>query len=93
MTVEEWRADRQWVASAAAVLRSPQLQQMLDAVANSGPAFEVLPLSASWMDRATAQARQEGYTMALANLAALGQEQPMAEPVEAMFEVEAGGGR
>jgi len=86
LTVAEWRADRQWVASAAAVLHNPQVQQMLDAVANSAPGFEVLPLSASAQERVVQQARQEGYTMALANFAALGHEQALREPVEAVFE-------
>lgn len=89
LTVAEWRADRQWVATAAGVLRDPRVQHMLDAVANSSPGFEVLPLNASAQERVVQQARQEGYTMALANFAALGREQALAEPIEARFEAEA----
>lgn len=86
LTVGEWRADKQWVATAAGVLHDPRVQQMLDAVANSAPGFEVLPLSAGAMERAVQQARQEGYIMALTNFAALGREQALLEAVEATFE-------
>lgn len=90
LTVAEWRADPGWAAMAATVLADPRLQQMLDAVANSAPGFEVLPLSAGPHERAAQQARGEGYTMALANLAALGRQEAMREPVEATFGAEAG---
>jgi hypothetical protein len=86
LTVAEWRSDRAWVASAAAVLRQPQLRQMLDAVGNSSPAFEVLPLDAGVNARLVQQARAEGYTMALANFEALGTEVARQEPVQARFE-------
>lgn len=88
LTVAEWRADPGWAAMAASVLSDPRLKQMLDAVANSAPGFEVLPLGAMPHERAAQQARSEGYTMALANLEALGREEAMREPVEARFEAE-----
>lgn len=88
LTVDVWRSDPGWVATAASVLHDPRVQQMLDAVANSAPCYEVLPLSASWMDRAALQARQEGYTLALSNLAALAKGSALPEPVEATFERE-----
>lgn len=90
LTVAEWRADPGWAAMAATVLADPRLQQMLDTVANSAPGFEVLPLSASLVERSVQQARGEGYTLALANLAALGRAEALREPVEATFGAEAG---
>jgi hypothetical protein len=88
LTVAEWRADPGWAAMAASILSDSRLQQMMDAVANSSPAFEVLPLGAMPHERAAQQARAEGYTMALANLAALGRQEAMRAPVEALFSAE-----
>ncbi len=88
LTVEEWRADKAYVASAAGILRDPRVQQMLDCCANSSPGFDVLPIGAPLQDRAVMQARQEGYVLALANFAALGQEQALADRIESTFEPE-----
>lgn len=86
LTVQEWRADPGWVGTGASVLSDPRLRQMLDVVGNSSPAFEVLPYGTAAQDRLVAQARAEGYTMALANLEALGVQQALRHPVEATFE-------
>ncbi len=86
LTVPEWRADPGWVGTAASVLSDPRLKQMLDVVGNSSPAFEVLPLGAGAQERIVQQARGEGYTMALANLEALGVGQALQTPMEATFE-------
>ncbi len=86
LTVPEWRSDPGWVGTAASVLSDPRLKQMLDVVANSSPAFEVLPMGTATQDRLVAQARAEGYTMALANLEALGVGQALQTPMEATFE-------
>lgn len=86
LTVEEWRSDPGWVATGASVLHDSKLRMMLDVVANSAPGNEVLPLGTSTQDRLVAQARQEGYVMALANLEALGVEKPIQRAVEALFD-------
>lgn len=86
MTVQEWRRDGHWVGQAQAVLRDGRLRLMLDAVANSGPGLDVLPLGTGAQDRIVQQARQEGYVMALANLEALGRMVQEEEPVQATFQ-------
>ncbi len=86
LTVAEWRSDLGWVGTAATVLGDARLRLMLDCVANSAPGLEVLPLDASPQARIAQQARGEGYTMALANLEALGKASTPAEPLEALFE-------
>ena len=86
MTVEQWRADREYVASAARVLNDPQTRLLLRCVENSSPAYDVLPLGTQTHDRIVQQARAEGYTMALATLRSLGRERQFIERVEATFE-------
>jgi hypothetical protein len=88
LTIDEWRADRAYVASAAGILRDPRVQQMLDTCANSSPSFDVLPLNTPLQDRAVLQARQEGYVLALANFAALGQEQALHQSIQSTFSPE-----
>jgi len=89
LRLHEWRSEKALVSSAMRIMRDPDFQMMLDVMENEHPGVaHVLPDSADLATRAVHQARAEGYTMALANLVALGRFEKMIEPLEATFEPE-----
>lgn len=87
LTLDEWRADEMMSGAASKVLNDATMKLMLQVLYNSSPAWEVLTL-ATPDDRIAQQCKIEGYTMALANLEALGKHQEMSLPLEATWEPE-----
>jgi hypothetical protein len=83
----EWQADQELTNQAARVLRDGTVQLMVAVLHNEHPAFVYSDVG-SLEDRAILQARSEGYTLALANLEALGQFQKLKNTPESSFEPE-----
>lgn len=87
LRLSEWQADQSLCNQGSKVLSDPAVQLMIAVLHNEHPAF-VVSETESMELRAVMQARCEGYTMALANLEALGQFNKLAEIPEATFEPE-----
>ena len=87
LTLNEWRADETMANAAQKVLNGATVRLILQVLYNSSPAWEVLQ-GADIVTRAVQQARIEGYTMALANMEAMGIHQKIADPIEATWEPE-----
>ena len=83
--LDEWRSSADLVNAARKVLNDPNTQNMLDVLRNEHPA-NTMTFDAPLDQRAVLQARSEGYTMALANLEALGVFQQQHEEMEATYE-------
>ncbi len=81
LTVEEWRRQESLVQMAQAQLIKPELKQMIDALKNSNPAYNVYAENVPELVRIVAQARAEGYGMALANFEGLGRLNQPQEPI------------
>jgi hypothetical protein len=73
LRLQEWREDPSLCSLAAKVLADPNLQLMLQVLANEHPLRTALPYGVLLDDRAVLQSRAEGYEMFLSNLEALGQ--------------------
>jgi len=88
LRLSEWQSDQALTVQAGKALADPTVQLMVAVLQNEHPAFIALPEEVELHERAIVQARSEGYTMALANLEALGQfKKPTVMP-EATFEAE-----
>ncbi len=85
LRVDEFRADKELVHLAAIVLANPNTQLMISVLKNEHPGFEVLGAGASPNDRVVAQARSEGYTIALATLESLGVKANLPERLVSTF--------
>lgn len=85
LRLAEWRGDPKLVTEAGKVLSLEVLRSMLDVVRNENPINYVLPFGTSSNDRAAMQCRAEGYSMAIANLEAMGQSESTPEPLTADF--------
>ena len=83
----EWQADQELTTSARRVLSDATVQLMIAVLHNEHPAF-IYSDAGSLEDRAILQARSEGYTMALANLEALGQFKQLKGTPDSTFEPE-----
>ena len=88
LRADEFRADKELVHLAAAVLANPNTQLMLAVMRNEHPAFDVLGPTANGNDRVVAQARGEGYTIALATFEALGTKATLPERLVSTFGAE-----
>jgi len=88
LRVDEFRADKELAHLAAVVLANPNMQLMLSVLRNEHPGFEVLGSAATVNDRLVAQARAEGYTMALATLESLGIKANLPERLVSTFGAE-----
>lgn len=88
LRLPEYQTNAALVSSASKILNSTEFSYMLDCVQNEHPGFWVLPQGATELDRVRAQCLSEGYTMALANLEALGKFVELKEMPEATFEQE-----
>ncbi len=87
LRLSEWRTDKALVSSAMRLLRDPDFQLMMDVLRNEHPG-SLVHLDVDPPNRVVLQARAEGYTMALANVVALGRFEKMNEPLEATFDPE-----
>lgn len=88
LRLHEWQHSKPLVSSAMQIMRLPDFQMMLDVLKNEHPGISRVLPNNDIATRAIMQAQAEGYTMALANLEALGRFQEMPEPLEATFEAE-----
>lgn len=88
LRLAEWQADPKLVSQAGKLLSDETFRCMLDVAHNENPSNFVLPFGTTPQDRAAQQCRSEGYTMALANLEAMGQSRNIPETVEPTFEPE-----
>lgn len=88
LRLAEWQSDPNLVTVAIKVLSSGELQLMLDVVRNEHPGQRVYADDCNTNVRLIAQARAEGYTMALANFEALGKFKKPEEAFEPTFEDE-----
>lgn len=84
--LDEWRATEDLVKSARRVLNDPEFQVMLDVLKNEHPHTFVRWDDAPIEMRAVMQARSEGYSLAIANLEAMGAFQKKQEPLEPTYE-------
>ena len=85
LRADEFRADRELTHLAATVLANPNTQLMVQVLRNEHPGFEVLGAGVSANDRLVAQARAEGYTIALATLESLGVRASLPERLVSTF--------
>lgn len=88
LRLNEFRTNKNMVASAQKILLSSEFRLMMDCAYNEHPAFVVMPEGTAPNDRVVAQARAEGYTMALANLEAMAVFKKPVEFTEPTFEPE-----
>lgn len=88
LRLHEFRSNKSMVGMAQKSLLSPELKIMLDVLRNEHPCMVVMSTGTNPNDRIVAQARGEGYTMALANLEAMGDFQQITEMPEPTFETE-----
>lgn len=88
LRLHDWQSDEKLVQGAAQVLSGDYMRMMMDVLRNEHPAFIVLNPDVRLDARAAFQMRCEGYTMALANLEALGLFKRPAEVLESSFEPE-----
>lgn len=88
LRLHEWRAEKALVSAAMQILRHQDMQMMLDVLRNEHPGTATVIADLALDKRAILQAQAEGYTMALANLEALGRFEQSAEPLEPTFEAE-----
>lgn len=86
VSLDEWRGQPGLVARATAILNHKDFEMMMDVMEREHPGNTVMALSVPETPRALLQARCEGYTMALANLRALGVFKQTVSPLEATFE-------
>ncbi len=86
--LQEFRGNKSLVGEAQKILSLSSLRLMLDCARNEHPANLVLPIGTSPNDRIVQQARGEGYTLALANLEAMGNYQELKDLGEATYETE-----
>ena len=87
LRLHEWQADQELTNQAAMVLRDTRVQLMIAVLHNEHPAFIYSDVG-SLEERAVLQARSEGYTMALANLEALGHFRKLKAAPDSTFEPE-----
>lgn len=85
LRADEFRADKDLAHLAATVLASPNMQLMIAVLRNEHPGNEVLPADAGVNERVAAQARSEGYTIALATLESLGVKADLPERLVSTF--------
>ena len=85
LRADEFRADKELVHLAATVLANANVQLMLSVMRNEHPGFEVLSPAAGPNDRLVAQARAEGYTIALATFESLGAAASLPERLVSTF--------
>jgi hypothetical protein len=88
LSLGEFRSDPNLTGLAARFLRDSDFKLMLDVLRNEHPGWLVLSESVPPEVRAVIQARAEGYTMALANLEAMGVFRESPEQIVATFEAE-----
>ena len=85
LRLSEWRAAPHLVKLAQDTLARPEVRLMLDVLHNEHPSGMVYNDGVPHDVRVVAQARSEGYTMALSNLESLGSFSKQAVPVEDTF--------
>jgi hypothetical protein len=86
LRLEEFCNSPEMVAQANRCLRDPAFRQILDVLDREHPANIVLPDTSHLETRAIWQARCEGYTMAIANIEAMGTLKKEKINLEATFE-------
>lgn len=85
--LEDWQKDESLVSLAADVLADPRTAQMLSVLRAESPAnYGLPPLGVSFEDRASFQARIEGYHLCLNNFEALGKLSVVPTESEPTFE-------
>lgn len=84
--IAEWRATKDLVAKARAVLSDPDVRMMLDTVRNSAPLLSVTSEYLPSHVRSVMLGRIEGYEMAMNDLEALASYAEPKEMPEATFE-------
>lgn len=88
LRISDWRGDQRLCAAGSKVLAQPEMQLMLSVLYNEQLSLVVLPFGTQLQDRAVAQARAEGYAMALSNLEGLGKFNEVLHRPEETFEPE-----
>lgn len=88
LTLDDWRSNESLVNGAAVALTGEYMELMLDVLRNSHPAYQVFNPLSSVEVRAAHQAKCEGYTLALANLEAMGRPLDFPQTLEPTFESE-----
>lgn len=73
LTLAKWLKEENLIASAANLLKHPDLRAMLDVLRNEHPAIKGIALGTPIDQRAVFQARGEGYQLCLNNLLAMGE--------------------
>jgi len=88
LRADEFRADRELVHLAAAVLANPNVQLMINVLKNEHPGAEVLPANADSIQRVVWQSRAEGFAIGLATIESLGVPQALPERLQSTFEAD-----
>jgi len=88
LRLSDWQSDKALVVFGQKEWARAELQLMLDVLRNEHPGQKVYADDCNANIRLVAQARAEGYTMALANLEALGKFQASEVSHEPTFEPE-----
>lgn len=89
LRLAEWQADAELTKHARKLHSDSTFQMMMAVLRNEHPAFLVAGHDACSLEgRAILQARAEGYSMAIANLEAMGRHQLIKPVPEATFEPE-----
>ena len=86
LRLHEFRADQRLTTLAAQIFSTPDMKLFLQVVENEHPGFLVLRDDVPGEVRAIAQARAEGYTLALANFRSLAIFEQPNLPIEETFE-------
>jgi hypothetical protein len=92
LTLSKWLKEESLIASAANILKHPDMRAMLDVLENEHPGRKGLAISVTADQRAAWQSKTEGYQLCLNNLMVMG-EKPgkKVEPQETFAEENAGG--
>lgn len=85
LTLAKWLKEENLIASAATILKHPDMRAMLDVLRNEHPAIKGIALGTPIDQRAIFQARGEGYQLCLNNLMALGEKPTKKQEIQETY--------
>jgi len=88
LRLQDWQANPELIKVGRRVMANPDFQMMISVLRNEHPGHVVISDDAPPTRSVAIQRRGEGYTMALANLEAMGKLIEPEKPFEATFENE-----
>ena len=88
LTLAQWQEDKHLSKGGQILLANPYMKLAIDMLRNSHPGWLVMHPGMTLESRALQQARAEGYTMAIANLEAIGNVAETPKHLETTYEEE-----